>query len=441
MPLSKYINNISALQFFQIFRFGVLLLISILFTKTHLAVREIGIYETILFLAGAVSFFWLSGLIQSLLPLYKNNKQTDKKNPAVFNAFLLISFFSLLASGIIYFARTPITSSIGNADIIPYIDLLCLYVLLSGPANLAEYIYLLTGQAKKLIYYGIISMTLQLLFVALPVVLGYPIIWGITGLVIISGLRVLWLLRLIFIHSGFSLNIPFIKEHLSLGYPLILSALLSGSAQYINDYIVSVYYDSETFAVFKYGAKQFPLIVLLASSFSNAMVPEFSGRPIPEVLSEIKRKSLKLMHLLFPATMVLLLTSHWLYPFVFNKMFQESASIFNILLLLVISYMVFPQTVLIGLKKTKQILFISLLEISLLISLSLILINFMGVRGVAAATVIAYCLERIFLILIIYKFIKIPPSAYIPLKKYLVYVVLLSAAFTASCFIHASVCS
>ena len=103
--------------------------------------------------------------------------------------------------------------------------------------------------------------------------------------------------------------------------------------------------------------------------------------------------------------------------------------------------MVFPQTVLIGMKKTKQILFISLIEILLLISLSLLLINFMGIRGVATATVIAYCLERVFLILIIYKLMKISPSAYIPVKKYLFYVVLVLAAFTASYLMHSSVCS
>jgi hypothetical protein len=60
-----------------------------------------------LFISGLISFFWVTGIIQSLLPLYHRNRTYRKpgdngtgKSPEIFNAFLLLSFFSLIVFAI-----------------------------------------------------------------------------------------------------------------------------------------------------------------------------------------------------------------------------------------------------------------------------------------------------------------------------------------------------
>ncbi|MBI5218167.1 MAG: oligosaccharide flippase family protein [Bacteroidia bacterium] len=431
MFFSRYITNVSALQFFQLFRFGILLLISILFTKTHLSVKDIGIYEMLLFIAGAVSFFWISGLIQSFLPLYKNKQQGDKaKTPEIFNAFLLITFFSVAAFVFVSGFKTYILKYVNNSQEIPFYNLFAWYILLSNPANLIEYIYLLKNKAELIIQYGIVSFTLQLALVVLPVIMGYGLEWSIYGLIVISVVRLIWLLILIWKYSGFEFSFYFMKRHIKVGYPLILSALLSGSAQYIDDFLVSFFFDNSKFAIFKYGAKQFPLVVLMANAFSNAMVPVIAAAAtISTSLVILKQKSEKLMHILFPVTIVFLISSKWLYPVVFNHHFAESASIFNILLLLIISYMVFPQTILIGMKKTKLILIASFSELIVHIALSLILLHYWEILGIATATVIAYFFEKILLMGFCFFILKIKPAQYIPVKIYTVYSLLSLAAF------------
>ncbi len=84
-------------------RFTVFLIISIVFTKSHLTRAQIGSWEMFLFIAGLMSFFWVTGIIQSLLPLYHRNKTYRRvgqnptgKSPEIFNTFLLLCFFSLL---------------------------------------------------------------------------------------------------------------------------------------------------------------------------------------------------------------------------------------------------------------------------------------------------------------------------------------------------------
>lgn len=430
MSFSKYINNISALQFFQLFRFGILLLISIIFTKTHLGITEIGIYETLLFISGALSFFWLQGLIQSFLPLYKNRNKTEgTKSPDIFNAFLLTLFFSIVAFVFVLGFKNYIAHYTGNTGIVPYLNLFAFYILLSSPASLIEYIYLLQNKPGKIIRYGIISFILQLIFVALPIVLGKSLEWSIYGLVLISFVRIIWLFWLINTYSSFKISFSFIKEHFTLGYPLILGALLSGSAQYIDDFLVSHFFNSANFAIYKYGAKQFPLVVLLANAFSNAMVPVFASCELQNAMQQIRQRSARLMHILFPVTIILLLTSKWLYPIVFNVHFLPSAYIFNILLLLAISYMIFPQTILIGLRKTKLILIASTLELILHIGLSLVLLHYFGIAGIAIATVCAYVFEKILLLFFTSVSLKISPVQFIPVKLYLIYTFILLSVF------------
>jgi len=99
----KLIDNISGLQLFQLMKPVVFLIISIVFTKSHLSRAEIGQWEMFMFIAGLMTFFWVTGIIQSLLPLYHRNKTYRKigdngttKSPEIFNAFLLMCFFSLL---------------------------------------------------------------------------------------------------------------------------------------------------------------------------------------------------------------------------------------------------------------------------------------------------------------------------------------------------------
>lgn len=228
------------------------------------------------------------------------------------------------------------------------------------------------------------------------------------------------------------ISVKFMKEHLYLGLPLILTSLISGSAQYTDGVIVSaVYRDPGMFAWFRYGAKEFPLVLMLANGLSNAMLPEFSTRErMKESLVKIKLRSKRLMHLCFPATMIIMLFTRWIYPRMFNPDFQKSADIFLIYTLLVIPRLVFPQTIIIGRKKTHITLFAALFELLLNIPLSLLMIKWgYNIVGVALATFIVYTFGKLFLAGYLWIKMKIKPSEYIPLQVFLLYSLLLSGLF------------
>ena len=434
----RFIDNISGLQIFQLLKFTVFLIASIVFTKSHLTRAEIGSWEMFLFISGLITFFWVTGIIQSLLPLYHRNKTFRKfgdtkkrKSPEIFNTFLLLCFFSLLFFALGHSIKNSVSVFRFSGNV-PYINLLLLYIMLSSPVCLIEYIYLLNNRSYRILQYALYTFSAQLALIIVPVLLGKDIIWSIYGLLAITFVRWVWLIILLRRYSEIRVSWEFMKEHLYLGTPLIITTLISGSAQYVDGIIVSaVYQDPAMFAWFRYGAKEFPLVLLLANGLSNAMLPEFSTRSMmKESLARIKLKSKKLMHLLFPMIMVIMLFARWFYPRLFNPEFHKSAGIFMVYSLLIIPRLVFPQTIVVGRKKTQVTLVAALIEIAINIPLSLLMIKWgYGIVGVALSTFIVYCIGKMILVGYVWVKMKIKPTEYIPLRIFAIYSILLSLIF------------
>jgi O-antigen/teichoic acid export membrane protein len=415
----------------------IFLIISIILTKT-LPIEVIGQWEMFMFISGLLTFFWVTGIIQSLLPLYHRNKTYRKvgdngvdKSPEVFNAFLLLCFFSLLVFilGHSFKANFSVFHNRGN---VPYINLLLLYMLLNSPVQLIEYIYLLNNRSYRIFQYGLYTFTAQLILIVLPLLLGKGIIWSIYGLLVITFARWIWLIILLRRYTKPKISIDFIKEHLYLGIPLILTTLISGSGQYIDGVIVSaVYRDPAKFALFRYGAKEFPLVLMLANGLNAAMLSEFSTREKMRDSVEILRvKSTKLMHFLFPTTMVMMLVARWFYPIMFRQEFELSSGIFLVYSLLIIPRLVFPQTIVIGRKKTHITLIAAIIEIVVNIALSLLMIKW-GYKlvGIAVSTFVAYVVSNAYLVGYVWFKMNIKPAEYIPLKVFAVYSFLIGILF------------
>jgi O-antigen/teichoic acid export membrane protein len=423
------LTKVSAMQMFQLIRYSTLILIGIAFSKSAIHTSEIGQYETVMFLAGAVSFFWLNGIIQGILPSL-GKESTSIKSPGLFNVFCLLSAFSLLTALFLVVFEHSVSTIFLKGSSIPFLWYLIAYVLFSSPAGLAEYVFLIRGKNKEMLVYGVVSYFLMFILVVVPAVAGWGMERSLCGLVVSSFVRFLWILVLLFKYSFPHFDFAFIARHLKCSTPLVFSMLLSGSGQYIDGFIISGYFDDATFAVFRFGAREFPLALLLANAFNTSMLPSFSDTSrIGYNLELIRKNTEKLAKGLFLLSGLLMLLSHWAFPVLFNTGFKDSATIFNIYLLLIISRLLFPQTILIGLQKNQAILWASLGEIIVNVVFSLWFLHLWGLFGVAYGTLLAYLFEKLILMAFVKKKCGYSVSSYLNIRQHLFYSLLLSAEF------------
>jgi O-antigen/teichoic acid export membrane protein len=380
------------LQFFQIARYAGLFLSGILLAKFGVPLPIIGQYEFILFLGAFVSFFWVGGIYQTLLSNY--HKESDKNgllSKVISTQFFLGIVSSIIA--IIYLFATNNSYNLSYQTIL----LIGVYILLNTLTFFNEHYYLIKENTNKLTLYALGTFCVQLLAVTV-VVLTNPTIKNFTyALVGIS----IWKTLVLFYNlksEKIQLTIKPDWSFLKLCSPLIFGLLISGSADYIDSFLVINFFGSESFAIFKYGAKEFPLSLLLANSLSLAMVSQLAKHDNLEIgLEELKQQSSRLMNVLFPLTWIFLICSKFLYPLIFSNAFEQSASIFNIYLLLIISRMIFPQSILMAINRRDLILKTAYWEVIINIVSSVILMWKFGIIGIAYGTFVAFLSEKLIL--------------------------------------------
>ncbi len=428
--MKRFLTTVSAFQLYHVIRYSALIVTGIVFTKTSLTQSDIGQWEMFMLLGGALTFFWLNGLLKALLISIPPKEDGTVSVPPVFTVFVLISVLSLLSAGVLCAAGPFFSRALLNGSQVPFLPLLVAYMVIGVPSNLVEYIYLLRSNSTRIVQYGIFSFLFQLVLVLVPALSGMGIKAAVAGLVFSMVVRYGWLVGLMLRTYPVKFSLSGARQLLVLAWPLIGATLLSGSAQYVDGFIISSRFDQEVLALFQYGARELPLAVLLANALSTSLLPAFSDRSrLAENLRELKRNTRHLMHLLFPLTLLLLVIAHPVFPVLFNRAFAGSATIFNLYLLLVISRLVFPQTILTGMNQTRSILAASLFELVLNVAVSLWLVRWMGIAGVAAGTVVAYFFEKLLLAGMVFRKLGVGPGEYIPLKLLGLYSAMVAVVF------------
>ena len=257
------ITNVRALQGFQILRQGAAILISILLAKSVLTSDEIGAFEMLTFIGTTVSFFWIAGLNQGILPFFPKLNPADQR-PFIFNTFLLFSGISTFVIVLLFYFENHVTQLLVGQDSLPYFKWYAIYLLFFMPSFLVDYIYLINNRAKEILGFGLIVFSLQVLVVIVPLYLGKGLLGSIQGLVGLGIFRFIWLLKIVFDFGKIEWKSKLMSNYLKLSIPLILYALLSGFPTIFDSWVVGWFYDDKsTFAIFRYGARELPLTLSL----------------------------------------------------------------------------------------------------------------------------------------------------------------------------------
>jgi len=430
VKINEWINNVSALQFFQLLRFSVLVLISILLVKGGYSKEEITVYELFFFISNFISFAWVMGFKNGLLS-YFDAKAKDERPRLIFNIALIYILCSLLFVLILWALKEPIAVSWLERDSIPFLSLIMLYLVFNAPTILNELILLLHDRSKEIIRYGLLLFVTQFIGIASLIAIGASLSWLFWFMIVLAGFKLIYTFVLLFRFSQFKIDFKLARSFIVFSIPLCLHMLVGNGMEFVDGFLVTSHFEDGDFAIFRYGARELPLVTIWIGALTSAMIP-IAVKNYESALIELKTSVNRLMNWLFPISALLMLGAPFIFEWVYSAEFAASAIIFNIYLLILTNRIILVQVVLFSKHANKVLLYAGMAELVLNITLSLILLNYFGLFGIAFATVIAYFLNKIILFLYSRKRFKLQLSQILPVKSYLLWTICLVLCFILS---------
>jgi O-antigen/teichoic acid export membrane protein len=408
-------------------------MVSIIMVKSALPADQLGYYEVIIFVVTSVSFFWSIGMKNALLSYYPNMPEVEK--PVLLaTVFWILTGFSLLVSVLFFIFDGYLVQLFTSFDFVPAMEYGAMYLFVSVPLVLIENVLYLRGDARSLMKYSHWSHAVMLFFVGLAAIWSSELTSFFIAMILWSFIRWVYFLVFVFQSQWLLWNRKMAISFTLFSLPIILNVFLGSVMDMIDGLFVMHYFDEAFFPIFRYGAREMPFSSLLFSSLSAAMIPLLIKDGMSS--SEVKVRVTRLMHFVFPVAILLMLLSPFIFPIVYNTEFKQSAFIFNIYLLILTSRVLLPQAYNFALHQHKVIVWTSILEIIFNVLLSLWWVQYWGVYGLAMATVVAYFIQKILLVLYNSRINHIPLQQYLPIKWYIIYVSVMVVAFLISNFIY-----
>ncbi|HEX5111288.1 MAG TPA: polysaccharide biosynthesis C-terminal domain-containing protein [Saprospiraceae bacterium] len=414
-------DHVRMIQAYTLCRQSGIILGSIVIARV-LPLDQVGILE-LLFLCGyLVTFFWSDAFLKGYLA--RKNELDLTASPSVFLLFCFLA--GLLSMSLLFVGRHLLVPLFTNQDELNGLVLFGLYQAFVIPLWLAPY----TGGLNR--HNIILSSAFVLIGPAFACWVGHSSLPGINGILIgllsYALVGFVWMLTQVKFSPDLKLSRLLIAIW-PVTWPLILYAVSSTIAKSLDSWLVAHFFDANVFAVFRYGAREFPLVVSLAAGLSTVMIPRLFQN---EALPELKLRSTRLMNRCYPIVAILMLFSPPLFAWVFGESFKASAIIFNIYLLLTLTQLIFPQTILTARGDTKLLWFVSILELIVNVVASLLLMIPFGLVGIVWGTWIAFAFEKIILLVLVSRKYQIPPSSIFSLRTLVMYTLILTVTFILS---------
>ncbi len=428
----RTVSAVEAFQGFQVMRQASALLVSILLAQSALSQPEVGTYEQWMYIQYALSFFWVSGMLQGFLAFY-HRVAPEKQASFAFSAYLSLLAATGVLGAVLFLFQTPILYALTGRAGGQHFWLFWIYLILFLSTFLQEHLLLVREKPFAIVAYGALSFGGAVLAVAGPAWAGYGLSYSFSALIVVQAIKQGWLLWELK-KAGPVRWIPKeTRQWISASWPLMGYALLGGLIPTLNGWLVNWHYEGDPaiFAIYRYGAREFPLTTALSEGLSAAMIP-LAVNNLPQALRETKQRSLRMMHWIFPLSAMLLGTCNWWYPWVFSPEFREGAPVVSAFFLIVVSRMIFPRAFLLAFRENRVLLWIALLEMVFLVLLGFLWAPVRGIQGIAWATVAAYYFEKGAQVAWLYWKRDIAPGQFIPLRWWAFYSILLGVVYVLS---------
>ena len=397
---------------------SILALAMILTRKMNLV--DYGTYQQVMLICITLSIFIAFGLPDSI---YYFLPRTENKKRFLLRTLLLLNLLGIVTTVVIVAIRNPLGQWMNNPALSELALIFAFYFIGLASYQMLDSTFLSLGKGKPLALINVIFSVLFFLCVSVPVFLGMPLKGILISILCYYFAQAIFILIFILKLSG---ELGSLRRGDNLGEQLKYSAPIGGSrlsgtlARAVDRFVISFFYAPKDYAIYDRGAMQLPFVNIFAYTIGGVLLPKYV-----EFYKEGKTgEVLKLWHesirqvalIMFAIFSLCFFFAREVITVLFTDTYLASTSIFKIYLLLLPIQITAYGSILRATKSTKHILYVTLMELTLNLFLSLILVKFMGSRGPAVATVLTRFSGITYYLLVIKNILKVDIKEVFPWK-------------------------
>jgi len=416
-------------QAFGVARQLTTIAIAVALAKSGISLGSIGIYEQLFFLGYLLTFFWMDGLVRGYVAMAGTMPSREQPRFLGGVAATLITLALLMAAGALVFAGPLIDGFAGGGVPIRHWYLFIGFIFPYQASMLVEHVLMLRRDDTAQWRWMALSTAGLFLSLMVPIWMSGRLESGLLGLLVFGALRLAVLILLCRPRFPARGEMPAMLAWGSLSTPLIGYAIAAGGALVLDGWIINAWFrDPEVFALYRYGARELPFSTVLAGATGTVFIHRLASG-WAEALPDLRKRTRQLLHLFFPLTIGIMLFSEPLFRVVFREELGPASEIFRIYLFVLVSRFVLSGSLITARGASGFMLRVGLGELAINAVLSLVLVRYWGVSGVAWATVLAYSFEKVVHLWWLRRRWGVRPDDFIPLPLWAIYSLLLALAY------------
>lgn len=276
--------------------------------------------------------------------------------------------------------------------------LFALYSVLLVWVAVAEPLFVVTHHKRSLPFYTGFFSALDMVAVLVPFASGMGIRAALIGMIAAQGLRLPVLLLLYWkwnrALSDDGKGVWLSGSTLKYAVGMAFLALSGVGAVEVDRILVGSFLDDIAFALYDYGSRKIPFVTILTASVTSAIVAGHSGAirsgDYSGAVARISAATNQLARGFGPPLLVTAAGAPALMAFVFGEEFRDAGPVFAIFLFALMSNLLFPHAFVLATGRSRVNVAGSLTELVVNIALSLSLLPYIGIIGVALASMTAH---------------------------------------------------
>ena len=245
----------------------------------YLSLHDYGTYSQILLLVSTVSSLTILGMIDGVNYYYCSESDPDKRDGYVATLFALQGIASLVAGAVVLLLTGPISAGFDNPDIRNLMIFAAALPMLQNLMNMLQVLLVSVGKAKILALRNLLVSTARLAVALVMVWLVRNVAVILMATLVLDALQVLLFAVILRKNSCrirlSRVNLRLVGQILQYCIPMAMFIMMRSVNRDLDKYMVGLWTDTETLAVYTNASKPLPFDIIL-HSFVTVLAPKIT---------------------------------------------------------------------------------------------------------------------------------------------------------------------